>query len=518
MKRYYFIIIFSIFGLNILMAQHQNVIIGNPLGYAYPAEASVIINPLNTNEIMVAAMGNWYYTSTDGGFTWIDGQLQSNWGVQADPVAIVDNTGRFYYIHLPDTIERVVCHRRDNLSAPWSMESSAAYNGTHEVDKEWAVYDPVNDRIYLSWTYFDTWGSSNPNDSSCIYMSWTENGGESWNEPIRISDQKGNAQGGPYSMHGSYPAVGPAGEVYITWWGPEGLMFDRSMDGGLSWLGQDINITNQHINWIYNIPGINLGVSFPVIACDRSGGANNANIYICWADQRNGYNDGDVFIVISEDGGLTWSEPIRVNDDPPDKHQFFPFVTVDQVTGKVWLVFFDRRNYNDTNTDVYMAVSDDGGDSFINFKVSETPFVPFNTVWFGHYIGLAAEDNLVLPVWNRMDEGVSTVMGAIVNTNIIGFEETFSEPFATIESSPNPFTESLFISFKLSQSAEVSLKLYDMTGRKIKEIISSMKYSKGKHVEKVDAIELGLKRGMYIVSLTAGNENITRQIVCIENN
>jgi len=504
-------------GMNGLFAQHQNVIIGEPLGYAYPAEASVIINPANTDEIMVVAMGNWYYTSIDGGYTWTDGTLQSTWGVQADPVALVDNNGQFYYLHLPDVIERVVCHRRDNISAPWSVESTVAYNGTHETDKEWATYDPVEDRIYLSWTYFDTWGSSNPLDSSCIYLSWTGDGGESWNEPVRISDQKGNAQGGNYSMHGSYPATGSNGEVYICWWGPDGLMFDRSLDQGITWLNEDINVTNQHVNWIYNIPGVQLGVSFPIIACDRSGGSNNGNIYICWADQRNGYNDTDVFMVKSEDGGLSWSIPTRINDDPPDRHQFFPFLTVDQVNGKVWLVFFDRRNHSDTNTDVYMAVSEDGGENFTNFEVSETPFVPYSTVWFGHYIGLAAEDDLVIPVWNRMDEGVSTVMGAIVNTGLIGIEESSKKPIATIQSSPNPFTESLFISFKLQQSAEVSLQLYDMAGRKIKDIISSKKYSKGKHVEKVNAIELGLKNDIYFIRLSTEYGQVTRQVVCVDN-
>jgi len=506
-----------IFGLNALIAQHPNVIIGNSFGYAVPTEASVIINPSDPDEIMVGAMSDNYYISTDGGYSWSDGILQSAWGVQADPVVLVDNAGRFYYLHLPNVIERVVCHRRDNISEPWTMESSAAYNGTHDVDKEWATYDPVTDRIYLSWTYFDTWGSSNPLDSSCIYLSWTGDGGEFWNEPVRISDQKGNAQGGPYSMHGSYPATGPNGEVYVTWWGPEGLMFDRSFDQGITWLPDDINITNEHITWIYSIPGINLGVSFPIISCDRSGGVNNGAIYICWADKRNGYNDTDVFMVKSGDGGINWSDPIRVNDDPPDTHQFFPFLTVDQITGKVWLVFFDRRNYSDTNTDVYMALSEDGGENFTNFKVSETPFIPYSTVFFGHYIALAVADDLVIPVWNRMDEGESSIMGAIVNTNLIGKKELSEEPFATIESSPNPFTESLFISFKLQQPAEVSLQLFDMAGRKIKDVISLKKYSKGKHVVKVNAVELGLKAGMYFVRLSAGNGQVTRQIVCIEN-
>jgi len=56
-----------------------------------------------------------------------------------------------------------------------------------------------------------------------------------------------------------------------------------------------------------------------------------------------------------------------------------------------------------------------------------------------------------------------------------------------------------------------------MTGQKIKDIISSEYYLKGKYVEKVNAAELGLNSGLYFIRLVAGNAQITRQIVCIEN-
>jgi len=125
-------------------SQHPNVIIGNSLGYGLPSEPAVCINPSNPDEIMVGAMVDNYYYSTNGGSNWTHGSLQSPWGVQADPC----------------------------------------------------------------------------------------------------------------------------------------LMFGRSTDVGNSWLPADINITKQHINWIYTIPSVDLGVSFPVITCDRSGGLNNGNIYM----------------------------------------------------------------------------------------------------------------------------------------------------------------------------------------------------------------------------------------------
>ena len=499
----------------LLVAQHQNIEIGPTQGFGIPGEPAVCMNPANPDQIMVGAMSDNYYITEDGGYSWTHGILQSAWGVSADPVILCDPNGQFYYLHLPDVIQRVVCHRKDDIAAPWSPEVSVAFNGTHDVDKEWATYDPVNDRIYLSWTYFDTWGSANPNDSSCIYISWSGDQGESWVDPVRISDEKGNAQGGSYSMHGSYPTTGPNGEVYITWWGPDGLMFDRSLDMGTTWLPEDICITNQHIEWIYPIQGINLGVSFPVISCDRSGGPHDGTIYITWADKRNGYNNTDVFVVMSSDNGTTWSDAIQVNDDGTTTHQFFPYLTVDQATGKVWLVFYDRRNHSNTTTDVYMAVSEDGGETYENFRVSEAPFTPNSTAFYGHYIGLTAHDDHVLPVWMRMDDGYSSIIGAIVNPLIIGDEELYEAPVATLINSPNPFTESSFILFKLKQPSTVSIHLYDVTGNLVTTVIDRREFPIGKHVEKIDARALGLQPGAYIVKLNTGTSIITRKVICV---
>jgi len=511
MKKITFLMILAILMIRIANGQHQNFIIQTSPWGPVPTEPSVAINPANTEEILVGAMSDNYYVSTNGGYNWSNGTLQSQWGVH--PVILVDNAGRFYYIHLPNVINRAVCHRKENISAPWSMESSIAYDGIYDVDKEWAAYDPVNDKIYLSWTYFDTWGSTNPNDSSCIYMSWSADAGQSWCNPVRISDEKGNASGGPYSMHGSYPTTGPNGEVYIAWWGPAGLLFDRSLDQGTTWLPEDINITGEHITWIYPIPAVNLGVSFPVSSCDRSGGAYNGNIYICFADRRNGYSNTDVFIVKSSDQGLTWSDPILVNDDQSGKHQFFPFITVDQATGKVWLVFFDRRNYTDTNTDVYMAMSADGGETFTNFQVSETPFIPYSSEFFGRYIALAAHNDVVIPVWNRMDEGISTLMGARVDPLHVGAYEQPGIPTAELINSPNPFTGSSLISFKLKQPGKVSLKVYELSGKLVSTLIDQKACTPGKYVEKIDGRQLGLKPGVYKIELTTGKEKVVRKVV-----
>nr|MBK9651772.1 hypothetical protein [Bacteroidota bacterium] len=69
-------------------------------------------------------------------------------------------------------------------------------------------------------------------------------------------------------------------------------------------------------------------------------------------------------------------------------------MTVDQATGYLYFVFYDRRNYTNNQTDVYVAVSTDGGTTFINHKISQTPFVPDPNVFFGDYTNITAYNGL----------------------------------------------------------------------------------------------------------------------------
>ena len=62
-----------------------------------------------------------------------------------------------------------------------------------------------------------------------------------------------------------------------------------------------------------------------------------------------------------------------------------------------------------------MARSTDGGETFTNFKVSESSFNPNSNVFFGDYTNIAAFNKMVYPIWMRLDTSTLTVWTAIVN-------------------------------------------------------------------------------------------------------
>lgn len=418
-----FPILFFLFALfaNEIIAQHQNIIISSSNS---PEEPTIYINPKNTDQIIAGSNINNLFNSYDGGYTWSVSTLTSiaN-GVWGDPVTIIDTAQNYYFFHLswPATgswIDRIVCQKSTDFGQTWNDGSYMGLNGTKAQDKEWAVVDRSNNNIYVTWTQFDDYGSSNPEHLSIIRFSKSTDEGETWSPAIKINEVDGDCIDGDNTVEGAVPAVGPNGEIYVSWAGPVGLVFDRSLDQGDTWLNEDIFVDPFPGGWDFNIPGISRCNGMPITVCDLSGGDHHGNIYINWSDQRNGTDDTDVWMVKSTDGGDTWSAPRRVNDDLPGKQQFFTWMSIDQVTGYLWFVWYDRRNYTDNNTDVYMAVSRDGGESFFNFKISESPFLPTSGTFFGDYNNISSHNNVIRPIWTRLHQGQLSVWTAIVDPNV----------------------------------------------------------------------------------------------------
>ncbi|HEY3249568.1 MAG TPA: sialidase family protein [Ignavibacteria bacterium] len=387
-------------------------------------EVTIFINPANPNNIIGAANLNFYYWSIDKGLTWTEGKLESEtYGVWGDPCLVFDLQGNAYYFHLSrpskqQWIDRIVCQKSTDGGMSWS--SPGTYTGLNlpkKQDKQWACVDytggPKKNNIYATWTQFDAYGSADPLDSSNIMFSLSSDEGLNWSTAKRINQFGGDCRDSDNTTEGAVPCVGPNGEIYVSWSGPRGIIFDRSTDGGKTWLDNDISVSPHIIGWAYDIEGIYRCNGMPVTGCDISSSQYKGNVYINYSDSRIGdEEDVDVFVVRSTDGGTSWNDPVRVNKDAQGnkKQQFMNWMSVDPVTGAVNVLYYDRRDYNDTKTDVCLARSTDGGISFTEYKISEKPFTPSQNVFFGDYINVCSYNNQVACIWQRMDEGILSII------------------------------------------------------------------------------------------------------------
>ena len=392
-----------------------------------PCEPSIAVSPKNTQNVAAGAILNRCYWSNDGGRTWGDSILNSKTsGIYGDPVLLADWKGNFFYAHLSDPegknwlseklLDRIVIQKSTDGGKTYDDGSWCGLRHPKDQDKPWLCADPKTGNIACSWTEFDKYASRNlEKDHSRILFSQSTDGGKSWSEALAISQFEGDCLDSDNTTEGAVPAYGPNGEIYVAWAYGEKIWFDRSTDGGKTWLDKDIVAADQPGGWDIEIPGIGRSNVMPVLVCDLSASPQRGALYLCWGDQRHGDTDTDIFIAKSTDGGLNWSKPIPVNDDKKKRQQFFPWLAIDQVTGYLYTIFYDRRNYTDEQTDVYVAVSQDGAKSFRNLKVSKSPFDPDKSVFFGDYNHIAAHNGVVRPIWTRLDHGSLSVWTAIMD-------------------------------------------------------------------------------------------------------
>lgn len=78
---------------------------------------------------------------------------------------------------------------------------------------------------------------------------------------------------------------------------------------------------------------------------------------------------------------------------------------------------------------------------------------------------------------------------------------------------PNPFNPSTNISFSLAEVGNVELALYDVTGRKVSQILSGA-YSAGDHSAVIDASRLS--SGVYLINLRVNGVSLSRLVTLVK--
>ena len=528
MKQILLIIITLLISANILYSQssYTNVMVSDQNS---PEEVSICINPKNINQLSAGANINNSYYSSDGGATWTIGTISSTYTVWGDPALFVDTTGSFYYLHLTNPpvyfIDRIVCQKSVDGGASYDDGTYTGLNRPKMQDKAWGAVDFTHGSrgnwIYVTWTQFDYYGTNYPADSSIILFSRSTDGGATWSTPVRLNQAAGDCVDSDNTQEGAVPCVGPNGEVYVGWAGPLShnvprLFFTKSTDGGNTWLANNVIAGTQVGGWDYTINGIYRANGLPITCCDISNGPYRGYIYINYTDSV-GVGDHDVKIIKSTDGGLNWSAPIRVNDDPAGREQFFTWMTIDQTTGFLYTVFYDRRNYADANTDVYMARSTDGGTTWINERVSASPFAPTSGTFFGDYNNITAANGRVRPMWTRLTGSGLSIWTALIDfpIGIDPISSQIPETFALQQNYPNPFNPSTKIRYDIpkSSSGETTLKVYDQLGREVATLVNE-KLNPGSYEINWDAADYA--NGVYYYKLVSGSFTETKKMVLVK--
>lgn len=426
------VIVFA-FTLGMANAQFKNIMLAGPVEGGKPmVEPSIAINQKDPKNIVAAYSLDQVKYTKDGGETWQSTTVTSPYGVYGDVVLEAGPKGKIYFLHLSDPsgegraneawLDRIVFHQSDDGGKTWDEGKSIGHNPPKDQDKPWAAIHPRKGNLAVTWTQFDKYGSEDAGCQSNIMLSLSANG-KRWGSPIQLNQMPGDCLDGDNTAEGAVPAIGRDGKMFVAWSNGGVIYLDRSYDDGETWLTNDIAIATQAGGWDMEIPGLGRCNGMPVIRVDNSPARSAGVLYLVWADQKNGPSDTDVWFVHSVNHGDNWTLPKKIGTETSGRHQFLPWMAVDQTTGYIYIVYYDRRNYDDNQTDVYLSYSSDGGYSFKDVKISETPFVPTEDVFFGDYTNIAAHDGIITPVWARMDNGKTSIWTAIIRQDQLIKEE-----------------------------------------------------------------------------------------------
>ena len=422
------------------------------------SENSIFVNPLdpdnvlNSNNSTQNPVGSLYgandFYTFDAGESW-EGEVEGAGGSNSgDPAVAIGLNGRWYVNYISSPGGQGVAYS-DDQGQTWIRKTIAPNPGSL-ADKNhfWidnSLVSPYEGNLYNVWTDF---GGSYDSE---IVVSRSTDDGETWSARVPISTA---VNAGSHNQ-GVNASTGPNGEVYAVWaiynsWpSDEGALgFARSFDGGETW--------EPATRIIENIRGIrntetskNHRVnSFPSMAVDISGGENDGNIYVVWTNVGEpGVNQNvsiDVYMIKSTDQGVTWSDPVRVNQDEygVGKEHYMPWITCDPENGILSTIFYDDRNVFPTQCEVYCANSYDGGETWEDFKVSDVAFTPSPIPglaggYMGDYLGISARGGKVYPVWpdNRLGYIMSFCSPYETNALSRPFELTAVVEFETGETS-----------------------------------------------------------------------------------
>jgi len=291
-----------------------------------------------------------YAFTTDGGATWtFPGVLQNN-QFRSDPVLASDGNGIFYYSSL-SALDSVEVFRSLDGGMTW-LGPVDAFGG----DKQWMIADDRASglgagNLYQIWNVQFT--CCPPND-----FTRSIDGGLSFQSPIAAPTMKWGTMD-----------TGPDGTLYLA---------GSNLGQSSHVFGRSTNAKNPGVTPFFDASSaIDLGgtTSFSLtpnpagllgqvwIAADPS---QFGRVFILASVNPPGTDPLDVNFIRSDDNGVNWTEPIRINDDPASGNEFQWFGTISVApNGRIDVIWLDTRNGSADNfSQLFYSTSWDSGDNW----------------------------------------------------------------------------------------------------------------------------------------------------------
>ncbi|MEI6456168.1 MAG: T9SS type A sorting domain-containing protein [bacterium] len=482
-------------------------------------EPSIAIDPTNPNNIVIGwrqfntILSNFrqagYGYSTDAGETWTFPGVIDEGTFRSDPVLGSDIEGNFYYNSLTSNNYGFLCRVFKSFDGGAGWNSGAdAFGG----DKQWMIIDKSGGEgtgnIYSSWSSFY---------SSCApgFFTRSTTGGSSFEDCSQVT-------GYPYW---ATMAIGPEGELYI------GGVSETQTDGIVVSKSTNAKTPGSIVDWDFYqhiVMDGYLTVQTPInpvgllgqvsIGVDCSNGPGRGNVYVLASMSRISNNDpADVMFAKSTDGGLSWSDPVRINTDPQTYHyQWFGTMSVSP-DGRIDVIWLDTRDdpAEMFKSALYYCYSYDLGITWSdNERISDLfdPQVGYpQQEKMGDYFDMTSDDTGANLAWANTFNGEQDVYYSRIIPDASGFGELAkNDQSISVVVYPNPVKEQATVRYKTSRDGKVRITLCNIFGE---EVLSLLEKNQPAGTYTLDIPVVSVPAGYYFCRLTAGSVTKTCRIV-----
>ena len=505
--------------------QNQNL----SQGVLYDGEPYITINPYNSQHMVVAWLGYkpFQYVIIKTKTTFNGGQSWSNtyeiphtnplYG-SADPSLAFDNTGNVFlsYIDYDIAIDSGSVYVRKSTDgglswgAPIEVINAHSDPGKYPIDRPWISIDRSGG-TYDGYIYVTT---MNPNVFGPLtppyypYFIRSTNSGASF-EPWRHLDTVGWLAGSIIPTPMPSPSISSNGTFHAIY---------------PSWEPQSQNILPQYII----ASSVDAGNSFNYksalilssVFIDSS--AKKASLFradpsdddhLCLFYLGIDYGDADVLITESYDNGVSWSNSLRINDDPISNNRMQDLVWADfDIDGDLLVTWRDRRNGADstyaTDSEIYGAIRwKDSVDFSTNFRISDT-IIAYDTILEAKgndFMCTVFLNDTLNAVWGDNRDGNVKIWfhKMAINGTTVSIHELSNEILPEIKIFPNP----TFSVLKIIGENITQIDVCNQEGK----ILLTKKYSNQKIP--INLFLDNLSDGLYFLHIKTSLGNITKKVI-----
>ena len=518
MKAFLTIFLFLFFW-PVSFGQNQNLSDGN----VFDGEPCLAIDPASPQHMVVAWMGYQplYHimiktrVTFDGGQTWAEKNFIPHTNPaygSADPSLAFDNNGNVFlcYVDYDTGIDSGSVYIRKSTDGglhwedPVEVINAHSDEGKYPIDRPWISVDRsggnTDGNIYVTSMPPNVFGPLPPPYHP--YFMASGDGGSSfgpWRYLDTINWLSGNLIQQPMATHcvskdGTFHAVYPSylfsQNVFAQ------FLLASTKDGGVHFSYHTVFASPTSVDDTLAKKGY-------LLRADPSRADHLAFFYLDVT-----YGDIDVFMRESYDEGISWSGPVRINDDPVSNNRMQDMLWADfDEDGDLVVTWRDRRNSPDstyeTTSEIWGAVRWKDSTGFSpNFRISDIS-VPYDQILSGSgndFMCVRFANDTINAVWGDTRTGKLNIWFARISAKgtPVSIHNLSTESKTSVFLYPNPFRSNLTISGTNLDQVDI----YDQTGKFLLHFSSPTR-------DKQFSIDLGfLKKGIYLFRIRTNEGDI----------